>query len=194
VYDKALALCQKDGVKDRTLLEACTLDVGVLGEGGATEFVGEQPPADVAFSEDTAGETVSVPLPTGVKSRYVRLTFSANSTQAGAQLGEFGAYDPTGRDLDLGARATATSEDAGLPAANAVDGTPATYWQSKPGTWPAVLTVDLGATSPLSALTLTLPPGWPPRTQTLAVQSSADATTWTTLAGPATYTWAAAAK
>lgn len=194
VFDKAVALCQKDGVKDATLLEACTLDVGVLGEGGATEFIGEQPPVDVAFSEDTAGETVSVPLPTGVKSRFLRLTFSANSTQSGAQLGEFGAYDPTGRDVALGARATATSEDAGLPAANAVDGVPATYWQSKPGAWPAILTVDLGASSPLSTLGLTLPPGWPPRTQTLAVQSSADGTNWTNLTGPATYTWGAPPK
>jgi hypothetical protein len=55
VQEKALTICRQDGVKDVTLLEACTLDVGVLGERGATEFIGETAPVNVAFSEDTGG-------------------------------------------------------------------------------------------------------------------------------------------
>ncbi|WP_051951208.1 hypothetical protein [Actinacidiphila yeochonensis] len=59
LHDKAQAICQQDAVKDATLLEACTLDVAVLGEGAATEFVGEPAPVDVAFSEDTDQKTAS---------------------------------------------------------------------------------------------------------------------------------------
>jgi hypothetical protein len=51
--DKALTVCRQTGVKDATLLEACTLDVGVLGEKAAREFAGDAPPVDVAYSEDT---------------------------------------------------------------------------------------------------------------------------------------------
>lgn len=49
------ALCQSDGVTDPTLLEACTLDVAVLGNGAAQDYVGEAPPVDVGYSEDTSG-------------------------------------------------------------------------------------------------------------------------------------------
>ena len=54
VHDKALTVCRQTGVKDATLLEACTLDVAVLGERAAAGFAGEAPPVDVAYSEDTA--------------------------------------------------------------------------------------------------------------------------------------------
>lgn len=70
---KALQICQKDGVRDATLLEACTLDVGVLGEVGATEFIGEPAPVNVAFSEDTVnaadGRTAAGGSPAGANTR-----------------------------------------------------------------------------------------------------------------------------
>jgi hypothetical protein len=49
----AQALCQKDGIANPTLLEACTLDVVVLGNAAAVPYEGEAAPVDVAFSEDT---------------------------------------------------------------------------------------------------------------------------------------------
>ena len=63
LHDQAQAVCQKDGVKDVTLLEACTLDTAVLGDGAATEFIGEPAPVDVAFSEDTGGSTKGDTVP-----------------------------------------------------------------------------------------------------------------------------------
>jgi hypothetical protein len=63
LHDKALTLCRQVGVKDVTLLEACTLDVGVLGENAAREFRTEAPPVDVAFSEDTQGSGCCVNVP-----------------------------------------------------------------------------------------------------------------------------------
>jgi len=51
------AVCQKDGVTDKTLFESCILDVVVLGANAATFYQGETAPVDVAFSEDTSGQT-----------------------------------------------------------------------------------------------------------------------------------------
>ncbi|MFG1805636.1 discoidin domain-containing protein [Streptomyces sp. NPDC049040] len=193
LHDKAKAICQQDAVRDATLLEACTLDVAVLGEGAATVFIGEQAPANVAFSEDTAGpkggQNVAVTLPAGVKERYVRLSFTGNSMQTGAQTAEFAVYDTANRNLALGAPVTAGSTAAGLPATNAVDGNTGTYWQGTPGAWPTTLTADLGAANAVTSVGITLPSDWPTRTQTLSVLGSADGTKWETLVGPKTYTW-----
>ncbi|MFC4034406.1 discoidin domain-containing protein [Streptomyces polygonati] len=193
LHDQAQAVCQKDGVKNTTLLEACTLDTAVLGAGAATEFIGEPAPVNVAFSEDTGGpangDTVTVTLPASAKDRYVRLNFTANSTQIGAQAAEFAVYGTAARNLALNAPVTVSSATAGLPGPNAVDGNTVSYWQSATGAWPSTLTVDLGATNQLSSLGITLPSGWPARTQTLSVLGSNDGGAWTTLVGPATYRW-----
>jgi hypothetical protein len=53
VEAQAQAVCTKDGVQNATLVEACTLDVAVLGTPAAQAYVGEPAPVDVAFSEDT---------------------------------------------------------------------------------------------------------------------------------------------
>lgn len=52
-------VCKQDGVTDATLLEACTLDVVVLGDAAATTYEGEPAPVDVGFSEDTSGSSQS---------------------------------------------------------------------------------------------------------------------------------------
>lgn len=49
------AVCEADGVTNVTLLEACTLDVAVLGDSAAVSYEGEAAPTDVAYSEDTSG-------------------------------------------------------------------------------------------------------------------------------------------
>lgn len=51
------AVCQKDGVVNATLVEACTLDVAVLGTDAAIPYEGEAAPVDVGFSEDTSGNS-----------------------------------------------------------------------------------------------------------------------------------------
>ncbi len=195
LHDQAQQVCLKDNVRNATLEEACILDVAVLGEGAATDFINEPAPTGVAFSEDTDasnGETVPFSLPAGVKERYLRLNFTANSAQTGAQAGEFAVYDANNRNLALNTPVTVSSSTDGLPGANAVDGFPSTYWQSTTGAWPATLTVDLGATDPVTSAALTLPPTWPTRTQTLSVLGSTDGLKWTTLVGPKDYTWSPA--
>ena len=53
------AVCEADGVTNPTLLEACTLDVAVLGDDAAASYEGEAAPTDVAYSEDTSGASAS---------------------------------------------------------------------------------------------------------------------------------------
>jgi von Willebrand factor type D domain len=50
---QSAAVCQKAEVTDTTLLEACTLDVAVLGGTAVTPFIGKAPPLVVGWSEDT---------------------------------------------------------------------------------------------------------------------------------------------
>jgi len=45
--DRAQAICIKAGVKEGPLLDACTIDVAVLGEAAANAYVGATPPAAV---------------------------------------------------------------------------------------------------------------------------------------------------
>jgi hypothetical protein len=51
--NQSQTVCTKDGVQNATLLEACTLDVAVLGDGAAAQYEGQAAPVDVGFSEDT---------------------------------------------------------------------------------------------------------------------------------------------
>ena len=57
--------------------------------------------------------------------------------------------------------------------------------------WPTTLTVNLGASDPLTSVVLDLPPSsaWNTRTQTLSVLGSTDGSTYSTLVGSATYTF-----
>jgi hypothetical protein len=86
---------------------------------------------------------------------------------------------PTG-DLAAGRPTSASSSNGGFPAANAVDGNPGSYWESNNNAFPQWIQVDLGAAVTVSQLVLRLPGGWEARTQTLAVQTSTDGTTFTT--------------
>ncbi|MGP3933520.1 discoidin domain-containing protein [Nonomuraea sp. KM88] len=99
------------------------------------------------------------------------------------------AHAAADTDLAAGKTATASSHADVYRAANATDGDQATYWESANHAFPQWIQVDLGAAADISRLVLKLPAGWPRRTQTLTVQGSADGTTFTTLAGSATYTF-----
>ncbi|HTU73417.1 MAG TPA: discoidin domain-containing protein, partial [Trebonia sp.] len=93
-------------------------------------------------------------------------------------------------NLALGKPVTASSYTQAYVPANAVDGSTSTYWEAINGTWPATLTINLGSAQALGSITIDLPPSaaWQARTQALSILGSANGTTYTTLAAPATYT------
>lgn len=88
------------------------------------------------------------------------------------------------RNLAKSRPATASGSADVYTPVKAVDGDPATYWESTNNAFPQSITVDLGKTEAVRRLVLKLPPpaAWAARSQTLSVQGSADGSTFSTLA------------
>ena len=99
--------------------------------------------------------------------------------------GSGGPVPDPARDLAAGRPTAESSHTQVYGSGNAVDGNPASYWESANHAFPQWLQVDLGAATPVSRVVLRLPPGWETRTQTLAVQGSTDGASFTTLAAAA---------
>ncbi|MGW4780380.1 CARDB domain-containing protein [Streptomyces filamentosus] len=126
----------------------------------------------------------------GAQVRHVRVQITANTGWNAAQLsavevyGEPGTTEPPvgGTDLARGKAIEATSVTQNYQAANANDGSTATYWES--AGFPAGLTVKLGADAELAGVVVKLNPdqAWGPRTQSFEIQGRpAGATAFTAL-------------
>ncbi|HEY2674196.1 MAG TPA: discoidin domain-containing protein [Rugosimonospora sp.] len=119
--------------------------------------------------------------------RYIRMYGTARSTQYGYSLWEFGVY-ATGTsgggggcgttNVAQGRTATASStENAGTPAANAVDGNAGTRWSSGFAD-PQWLQVDLGSTQNICKVVLNWETAYATAYQ---IQTSANGSTWTSI-------------
>jgi hypothetical protein len=136
--------------------------------------------------------TVSVkftPTASGAASGTLSVASGAPGSPLTVALSGTGTTSAT--DLAQGKPATASSYTQAYVPANAVDGNTSSYWEAVNGAWPATFTVNLQSVQALGSVTIDLPPSsaWGTRTQTLSVLGSANGTTYTTLAAPATYTW-----
>jgi hypothetical protein len=175
----------------------------VLGSANGSTWTTLVPSAGYTFNPST-GNTVTFNLPSGTSDQYLELSFTGNTGWNAAQISEFeifpgtsssttggGGGGGTPTNLALNAPISASSYTQTYVAANADDGNTSTYWESANGSWPATLTVNLGASHSLSSLVVDLPPSsaWQTRTQTLSVLGSTNGSTWTTLVASATYTW-----
>ena len=140
---------------------------------------------DVSFTPAVSGitsGTLTVPAAGGGSKATVRLVGSTDP------IGGNGGVAPP-QNLALTATMSASSALSGFPASAANDGNTGSYWESQDGAgYPQTLTADLGAVQPVGSLTLTLPPSWGARTETLSVLGSADGSTFTTLVPSADYT------
>ena len=92
-----------------------------------------------------------------------------------------------GQNLAAGKATSASSSHDAYPAGNVTDGDQGTYWESANNAFPQWVEVDLGSTTSIDQVVLKLPAGWGIRTQTLAVQGSADGTGFSTIVGSAGY-------
>ncbi|HEY4020594.1 MAG TPA: discoidin domain-containing protein [Pseudonocardiaceae bacterium] len=150
----------------------------------------------------SSGNTATISLPGGTTTRFIELTFSANTGWPAAQLSELGVYasgggtgnpppPPPNPNLAQAASVAASSTTSGFPASNAVDGNTSSYWESQNGSFPQTLSVDLGATHAVGRLVLDLPPAsaWSTRTETLSVLDSANGSSYSTIVGSAGYTF-----
>jgi hypothetical protein len=172
-----------------------TQTLSVLGSTDNSTYSTLVGSATYTFDPST-GNTVTIPLPSGTSDQYLRLSFTANSVQNGAQASEVQVWGTAGAssghpDLALNAGVTASSYTQTYVASNAVDGNTSTYWEGTNGAWPTTFTVNLGASKSLGSIVLDLPPSsaWGTRTQTLSVLGSANGSSYSTLAGSATYTF-----
>ena len=97
---------------------------------------------------------------------------------------------PAGTNLALH-KAVNASQTQGYAPGNAVDGNTGSYWESTNNAFPQSITVDLGSSLTVGRMVLTLPPAasWATRTQTLSVSGSVDNSAYSTVAGPAGYTF-----
>jgi hypothetical protein len=87
----------------------------------------------------------------------------------------------SGTNVALHKTASGTSSVSPYAPGNATDGDVNTYWESNSNAWPQSLTVDLGAAYSVNKVAMFLPPAaaWAARTQTVAVATSTDGTTYT---------------
>ena len=70
-----------------------TQTLSVLGSTDGSNFSTLVGSATYTFNPST-GNTVTIPLPSGPSDQYVRLSFTANSVQNGAQASEVAIYAP----------------------------------------------------------------------------------------------------
>ncbi|GGM03568.1 discoidin domain-containing protein [Dactylosporangium sucinum] len=128
--------------------------------------------------------TPAKPNPTAAPATTVP-TSTAPATTAPPATGNLALHRP--------AQASSTIRSAHA-ALYATDGSADTYWEGANHGLPQTLTVDLGTAARMGRVVLRLPPasGWPSRTQTIAVLAGLDGSTFSTVTGPAQYTFDAA--
>ena len=135
--------------------------------------------------------TVSVTFtPTASGTRTGSLTIASNAANSPATV----ALTGTGAgstNLAQGQPASASGYTQTYVPGNAVDGNTSSYWESTDNAFPQWLQVDLGSAQSFSRIVLDLPPSsaWATRTQTLSVLGSSDGSTFSTIVGPAGYTF-----
>jgi alpha-1,3-glucanase-like protein/F5/8 type C domain-containing protein/HYDIN/CFA65/VesB family protein len=134
--------------------------------------------------------TVSVSFtPSATGDRSGLLTVASNTPFSPYTVSLSGVgYDPNG-NLALGRTMTASSYTAGFPPSFVNDANPNTYWESQDGAFPQTLTADLGSAVSTDRIVLRLPPTWGARTETVAIDSSADGTTYAPLVASTGYTF-----
>ncbi|GAA2477218.1 discoidin domain-containing protein [Winogradskya humida] len=123
-------------------------------------------------------------------SYYVKARDAAGNVSAASNTVTRTGTITDGTNLAVGKPVTASSSIFTFVAANANDNDTATYWEGS--TYPATLTVALGANATTSSVVVKLNPGtdWGTRTQTFAVLGrEQSATAFTTLVSSATYTF-----
>jgi hypothetical protein len=142
-----------------------------------------------------AGATCSIsvtftPTASGTRTGSVTITSSAANSPTSISLTGTGAASNT--NLSLGKTMSASSSVNGAQTPNyANDNNTSSYWESANNAFPQWLQVDLGASTSVSRIVITLPPStsWGTRTQTLSVLGSTDGTTFTTVVASAGYTF-----
>jgi hypothetical protein len=146
-------------------------------------------------SSIAAGASCSIsvtftPTASGTRTGSVTITSNAVNSPTSISLTGTGAAANTNLALNKTMSASSSVSSAYTPN-NANDNNTSTYWESANNAFPQWLQVDLGASTSVSKIVITLPPAtsWATRTQTLSVLGSTDGTNFTTVVASAGYTF-----
>jgi hypothetical protein len=163
--------------------------LSIQGSANGTAYTTLVNSASYTFNPAT-GNQVTIDLPSGATSRFIRVNITANSGWPGAQISELAVMGAPRLDLAMNRPTGASGFTQTYVPANATDTNTGSYWEGAPG-FPAAVTVDLGSLQAVGSVVIGLPPStaWPARNQTLSVQGSTNGTTFTTIAGPTSYTF-----
>jgi PKD repeat protein len=115
---------------------------------------------------------------------------SGNLTAAGLTVALSGTGAGGSSNLAFGRPVTATNNQ-NYVGGNAVDSDVNSYWESPNNAFPQSITVDLGASHPLTSIVMRVPPGWGSRTQTLSILGSADGSSFSQIVGSTGYVFPA---
>ncbi|GJF32511.1 hypothetical protein KNE206_52110 [Kitasatospora sp. NE20-6] len=189
VNEVALKLPSSWGARNETL--------SVLGSTDGSTF-GTLAASAARTFDPAAANTVSLPF-TASTIRYVRIQVTGNTGWNAAQLSEVEIYgtgggggpvDPpvNGSNLARNKPIEASSTTQTYSAANAVDDSVTTYWES--AGFPSTLTVKLGSNADVQGVVVKLnpDPAWGARTQAIQVEGrEQSATAFTSLRARADY-------
>jgi hypothetical protein len=140
--------------------------------------------------------TVNVSFrPTASGTRTGTLTITSNATNSPTSVALSGTgAGSTSTNLAAGKPTSESSHTQAYVSANATDADQNTYWESANNAFPQWIQVDLGSAQSASRIVLQLPASWGARNQTLSILGSTDGTSFTTIAGAATYPFDAASN
>jgi hypothetical protein len=117
--------------------------------------------------------TLNAVFTPSASANYTGLVTIDSTSPAGPYVVSLGGigFDPNG-DLALGRDITSSSQTSDYYGPQRlVDGDQGTYFESLDGTFPQTVTLDLGQTSTVDRIVLTLPPGWGTRVETIAISA-----------------------
>jgi F5/8 type C domain len=144
--------------------------------------------------DPASANTVTITFP-ATSTRHVRLTIASNTGWPAGQVSSFEVYGssqaPPNTNLALNKATAESSHTQDYGSGNVVDGNSSSYWESANNAFPQWVQVDLGAATTISRLVLKLPPpaAWATRTQTVSVSGSSNGSSFSTIVGPAGYTF-----
>ncbi|MBB5873415.1 hypothetical protein F4553_006849 [Allocatelliglobosispora scoriae] len=142
------------------------------------------------FPGDVIRQTVTfTPTAQGAQSAIYSITGDDGQGAIAVQLTGTGVTGTGTTNVAAGKPATASSYTQNYGPGNVTDADAGSYWESNNNAFPQWVQVDLGASTSVGKVTLKLPPptAWATRTQTLAVQTSQDGNTFTTVVPSAGY-------
>jgi hypothetical protein len=179
----ATSAAQTVTVQNTGASPASVSSIAVSGDFAQTNTCG----TSIAAGASCTANVTFRPTATGTRTGTLTVTSNATGGPTTVSLTGTGVNNTT--NLALGKAMSASGTQQTYVAANANDDNTGTYWESANNAFPQWLQVDLGASTTVGRIVVTLPPStaWTTRTQTLSVLGSTSGSTFTTVVASAGY-------